>query len=159
VDAAVLVLNADLGPLHRVSIRHAVRMLFREVAVVHEAEPDRQLGVWPMPKVVRLVTYVVTKWRYSSGPAWSRPGVLDRDGRRCTYCHGPATTINHVLRVRPPTTGAAPQCQNRTPRLTVALIDRWAHRGRGAGLDQIAWASSPKAVTTRSRWIASVPSS
>jgi hypothetical protein len=65
---AVLVLNADLGPLHRVSIRHAVRMLFREVAVVHESEPDRQLGIFPMPRIVRLINYVVPKWRYSSGP-------------------------------------------------------------------------------------------
>jgi len=94
---AVLVLNADLGPLHRVSIRHAIRMLFREVAVVHEAEPDRQLGLWPMPKVVRLVTYVVTKWRYTSGPAWSRHGVLTRDGHQCAYCAGHADTIDHVL--------------------------------------------------------------
>jgi 5-methylcytosine-specific restriction endonuclease McrA len=31
----VLVLNADLGPLHRVSLRHAIRMLCREVAVDH----------------------------------------------------------------------------------------------------------------------------
>ncbi len=94
---AVLVLNADLGPLHRVSLRHAVRMLFREVAVVHEAEPDRQLGLWPMPKVVRLVTYVVTKWRYSTAPAWSRRGVLARDGHRCAYCGQHATTVDHVL--------------------------------------------------------------
>lgn len=36
MDAAVLVLNAELGPVHRVTTRHAVRMLFREVAVVHE---------------------------------------------------------------------------------------------------------------------------
>jgi 5-methylcytosine-specific restriction endonuclease McrA len=94
---AVLVLNADLGPLHRVSIRHAIRMLFREVAVVHEAEPDRRLGLWPMPKVVRLVSYVVTKWRYRSGPSWSRGGLLTRDGRRCGYCSGPATTVDHIL--------------------------------------------------------------
>lgn len=94
---AVLVLNADLGPLHRVSIRHAVRMLCREVAVVHEAEPDRHLGIFPMPKVVRLVKYVVTKWRYNSGPAWSRAGVLARDDRRCGYCGGGATTIDHVV--------------------------------------------------------------
>ena len=60
---AVLVLNADLGPLHRVSVRHAVRMLLRQVAEIHEAEPDRIIGVYPMPKVVRLVRYVVTKWR------------------------------------------------------------------------------------------------
>jgi 5-methylcytosine-specific restriction endonuclease McrA len=93
----VLVLNADLGPLGRVSLRHAVRMLFREVAEVHEAHPDRLIGVYPVPRVVRLVRYVVTKWRYSTGPGWSRPGVLNRDGRRCGYCAGPATTVDHVL--------------------------------------------------------------
>src|SRR5262249_56140191 len=77
---AVLVLNADLGPLHRVSLRHAVRMLCRQVAEVHEAEPDRLIGVWPVPRVVRLVRYVVTRWRYTGGPAWSRSGVMARDG-------------------------------------------------------------------------------
>ena len=76
----VLVINADLGPLHRVSLRHAVRMLVRQVAEIHEAEPDRLIGVYPMPTVVRLVRYVVTKWRYTRGPAWSRAGVL-RPGR------------------------------------------------------------------------------
>ncbi|HET9518453.1 MAG TPA: HNH endonuclease, partial [Actinoplanes sp.] len=94
---AVLVLNADLGPLHRVSLRHALRMLFRQVAEVHEAEPDQLIGVWPMPRVVRLVRYVVTRWRYSGGPAWSRSGVLARDRRTCAYCGGHATTIDHVL--------------------------------------------------------------
>jgi 5-methylcytosine-specific restriction endonuclease McrA len=93
----VLVINADLGPLHRVSLRHAVRMLVRQVAEVHEAEPDRLIGVYPMPTVVRLVRYIVTKWRYSTGPAWSRPGVLLRDGRRCGYCAGHATTVDHIL--------------------------------------------------------------
>ena len=67
----VLVINADLGPLHRVSLRHAVRMLVRRVADIHEAEPDRLIGVYPMPTVVRLVRYVVTRWRYTAGPAWS----------------------------------------------------------------------------------------
>jgi 5-methylcytosine-specific restriction endonuclease McrA len=93
----VLVLNADLGPLHRVSLRHAVRMLLREVAVVHEAVPDRLIGVFEMPTVVRLVTYVVTKWRHSRGPTWSRRGVLLRDGRVCAYCGGRADTIDHVV--------------------------------------------------------------
>jgi 5-methylcytosine-specific restriction endonuclease McrA len=93
----VLVLNADLGPLHRVSLKHAVRMLFRQVAEIHEAEPDRLIGVFPMPKVVRLVRYVVTRWRYTAGPAWSRSGVLVRDGRRCGYCHGAATTVDHIV--------------------------------------------------------------
>lgn len=93
----VLVLNADLNPLHRVSLRHAIRMLFRQVAEVHEAEPDRLIGVYPMPKVVRLVQYVVTRWRYTSGPAWSRPGVLARDRRTCGYCGASASTVDHVV--------------------------------------------------------------
>jgi 5-methylcytosine-specific restriction endonuclease McrA len=93
----VLVLNADLGPLHRVSLRHAIRMLCRRVAEVHESEPDIRLGIFPRPRVVRLVAYVVTRWRYSSGPAWSRPGVLARDDRRCGYCAGPASTVDHIM--------------------------------------------------------------
>ena len=94
---AVLVLNADLGPLHRVTLRHAIRMILREVAVIHEAEPDRVIGVYPLPRVVRLVSYVVTRWRFTGGPAWSRAGVHARDGRRCGYCGGEATTIDHIL--------------------------------------------------------------
>ena len=93
---SVLVLNADLGPLHRVSLRHAVRMLVRQVAEVHEAQPDRLIGVWPVPTAVRLVRYVVTRWRYTAGPAWSRAGVMVRDGRCCGYCGGPASTVDHI---------------------------------------------------------------
>lgn len=93
----VLVVNADLGPLHRVSLRHAVRMLCRRVAEIHEAEPDRLIGIYPVPKVVRLVRYVVTRWRYARGPGWSRSGVLVRDQRRCGYCGDHATTVDHVL--------------------------------------------------------------
>jgi 5-methylcytosine-specific restriction endonuclease McrA len=93
----VLVLNADLGPLGRVTVRHAVRMLLRQVAEVHEAVPDRLIGIWPVPRAVRLVRYVVTRWRYTTGPAWSRAGVLKRDGHRCAYCGAHATTVDHVL--------------------------------------------------------------
>jgi 5-methylcytosine-specific restriction endonuclease McrA len=94
---AVLVLNADLGPLHRVSLRHAIRMLCRKVAEIHEAEPDIRFGIFPKPTAVRLIHYIVTKWRYTTGPAWSRPGVMGRDNHRCGYCHGKATTIDHIL--------------------------------------------------------------
>lgn len=97
---AVLVLNADLGPLHRVSLRHAIRMLCRGVAEVHESEPDIRYGPWGMPKVVKLVRYIVTKWRYTAGPSWSRAGVLRRDGFTCGYCgsHN-GHTVDHVIPV------------------------------------------------------------
>lgn len=116
----VLVLNADFGPLHRVSLRHAIRMLFREVAVVHEAQPDARIGVYPIPTVVRLVSYVVTRWRHSRGPAWSRPGVLARDGRHCGYCGKTASTIDHVL---PRSRGGANSWEN-----TVAACGRCNNR-------------------------------
>jgi 5-methylcytosine-specific restriction endonuclease McrA len=93
----VLVLNADMQPLHRVSLRHAVRMLVRQVAEVHDAAPDRLIGIFPMPLAVRLVRYVYTKWRHTNGPAWSRRGVLARDGRRCGYCTKAATTVDHIV--------------------------------------------------------------
>ena len=93
----VLVLNADLGPLHRVSLKHAVRMLVRQVAEVHEAVPDRQIGIFPVPRAVRLLRYVVTRWRFGVGPAWSRAGVLARDGRRCAYCGAAASTVDHIV--------------------------------------------------------------
>lgn len=96
MSATVLVLNADLGPLHRVTFKHAIRMLFRQIAEVHEAVPDQRVGVWPMPTTVRLVRYVVPRWRYTAGPRWSRTGVLRRDGHRCAYCGGHAATVDHV---------------------------------------------------------------
>jgi 5-methylcytosine-specific restriction endonuclease McrA len=72
-------------------------MICRKVAEVHESEPDSTISIFPLPRVVRLVGYVVNKWRYTSGPAWSRPGVMARDGHRCMYCDAPAGTIDHVL--------------------------------------------------------------
>lgn len=98
---AVTLLNASYEPLARVSFQHAVKMLFREVAVVEEADthPDgaeRRIGPHPWPRVIRLVRYVATKWLYRPA-AWSRQGVLVRDRHCCGYCGGRATTIDHIL--------------------------------------------------------------
>jgi 5-methylcytosine-specific restriction endonuclease McrA len=92
----VLVLNAGMEPLHTVSVPHAVRMLVRRVAEVHESHGDSMIGHFPLPKVVRLVRYVVMKWRHNRPPRWSRRGVLRRDGHRCAYCGKPADTVDHV---------------------------------------------------------------
>lgn len=95
---SVLVINVDLGPLHRVSLRHAIRMLCRRVAEVHESEPDiRYAPFGGLPKVIKLVRYVYAKWRHTSGPSWSRRGILARDNRKCGYCGvSGAYTIDHV---------------------------------------------------------------
>jgi hypothetical protein len=94
---AVLVLNAGYERLHYVSLRHAIRMLYRNVAVVEEVADGRAIGPWQRPAVVRLVRYVQMRWRMRAVPAWSRKGMLKRDGYCCAYCGGVATTVDHVL--------------------------------------------------------------
>lgn len=92
----VTLLNASYEPLGKVSFKHAVRMLFREVATVEEGLDEKMIGPHPWPRVIRLVRYVATKWLYRPAP-WTRRGVLVRDGHRCTYCCARATTVDHVL--------------------------------------------------------------
>jgi hypothetical protein len=93
----VTVLNADLTVLHTVSLNHAVRMIVRGVAEVHEAA-DEFIGVFIRPISVRLLKYVVTTWRYQRQPKWSKSGVLRRDGYLCAFCgSGKATTIDHII--------------------------------------------------------------
>jgi 5-methylcytosine-specific restriction endonuclease McrA len=96
---SVIVLNASYEPLHTVSIPHAIRMLVREVAVVEEAHGSRTIGPFPVPRVLRLVRYVVTHWRYAAGRVkYSKQGVLRRDKFRCAYCgRTGADTMDHVL--------------------------------------------------------------
>lgn len=96
--ADVLVLNAGYEPLHRVSLKHAIHMLVREVAVVEESVDGRSFGPFPFPRVLRLVRYVAMRWRYRHGarPVCTKDGVKQRDGR-CAYCGGRAETVDHVL--------------------------------------------------------------
>ncbi|HKN53189.1 MAG TPA: HNH endonuclease [Amycolatopsis sp.] len=103
----VLVLNASYEPLQTVSVPHAIRMLVRNVAEIHESENGATFGVFPRPRIVRLLRYVVMKWRYTGAPRWSRRGVLQRDGHKCAYCGRHATTVDHVT---PISRGGARTC-------------------------------------------------
>ncbi|MCF4121419.1 HNH endonuclease [Antribacter sp. KLBMP9083] len=96
--ADVLILNAGYEPLHRVSVRHAIHMLVREVAVVEEAVDGATFGPFPLPRVLRLVRYVAMRWLYKTNgaPACTKLGVKRRDGA-CVYCGGSAETVDHVL--------------------------------------------------------------
>ncbi|WP_402464153.1 HNH endonuclease [Isoptericola aurantiacus] len=96
--ADVLVLNAGYEPLHRVSMKHAITMLVREVAVVEESVEGVQFGPFPLPRVLRLVRYVTMRWLYRGGgrPPVTKEGVKRRDGE-CAYCGGPAQTVDHVV--------------------------------------------------------------
>jgi len=92
----IVLLNASYEPLGRVTFQHAVRMLFRQVALVEEQHGDRMIGPHPWPRVIRLVRYVAAHWLHRPA-GWSRNGVLVRDRHTCVYCGRHATTIDHVL--------------------------------------------------------------
>lgn len=105
--STVIVLNASYEELHRVSVKKAITMLVREVAVIEEAIPGATFGPFPMPAVLRLVRYVKTAWLYrrkvpSGGvvvngakDTWTRvdpqagysfEAVKRRDHDQCAYC-------------------------------------------------------------------------
>lgn len=116
---AVIVLNATHEPLHVVSVKHAVNMLWRGVATVVEEGPE-MFGPIPLPKVLVLVRYVKESWKYlrrTTGRARTEGGVkvtwetysapdatyslealIRRDHGQCAYCGQPgADTMDHVL--------------------------------------------------------------
>lgn len=92
----VLVLNAGYEPLHRVSIKHAIKMLVREVAVIEQAHEEETFGIFPVPLVLRLVRYVKLTWRKNS-PRFSKKKLFQRDNSTCAYCDKPATTVDHII--------------------------------------------------------------
>lgn len=95
MDGYVLVLNASYEPLQRVSLQHAIKMLVREVAVVEE-EAGGTFGPFPVPKVLRLVRYVVTRWMHRRSNLCTKSAIKARD-KVCAYCGGRAETVDHVL--------------------------------------------------------------
>jgi 5-methylcytosine-specific restriction endonuclease McrA len=94
-DAYVLVLNASYEPLQRVSMRHAIKMLVREVAVIEE-EAGGSFGPFPKPKVLRLVRYVVTRWMHRRSNLCTKSAIKARD-KMCAYCGGRAETVDHIV--------------------------------------------------------------
>ena len=96
----VIVFNAGgQQVLHRVSLKHAISMLYRQVARVREAVPGQRFGPYPRPRSLELVTYVYTRWVYAATGRLpcTLTNVLRRDGFRCGYCGGPADTRDHVI--------------------------------------------------------------
>jgi len=129
----VLVLNAGFEPLHHVSIQHAVKMLLRGVAEVHEADEDSMFGPFPRPRVLRLVRYVKMAWRYrrTGRIVFSREGVKVRDGYRCVYCGKPGDTIDHVV---PQSRGGATSWTN-----CVTACRRCNQRKADRSLAELGW--------------------
>jgi hypothetical protein len=91
----VLVLNAGYEPHDRVTVKHAIRMIVRQVAVIEEAIEDKMFGPFPVPKVLRLVRYIRIP-RKGKGPRYSKRRLMERDRHSCAYCGKFANTVDHV---------------------------------------------------------------
>ena len=83
----VLLLNASYEPLGVVTLPRAIRLMLRE-----RVEPacDECVAIASahstiqVPRVLRLKIYRNVPHRHT--PAWSRRGMLARDGYACAYC-------------------------------------------------------------------------
>jgi hypothetical protein len=95
MSASVLIINAGHEPMRRVSVKKAIQMVLREVAVIHEEVEGQYFGGIPVPVVVRLVRYIKMGWR-SGTPKYSKKRLFQRDNRKCAYCPRDASTVDHV---------------------------------------------------------------
>jgi len=93
-----LVLNAGYEPLTVVSFRRALVLVLAGKATVVAQGGTPVVGgsiTLPRPSVILLARYV--RAPHGRTAPVSRRGVLRRDGHRCAYCSGHATTVDHVL--------------------------------------------------------------
>jgi 5-methylcytosine-specific restriction endonuclease McrA len=94
-----LVLNAGYEPLSVVSFRRALVLVMNGRAQIVESDAEHPVrsadNSYDRPSVIVLTRYV--KMPHNRHIPVSRRGVLRRDGQRCAYCLGHASTIDHVI--------------------------------------------------------------
>ncbi|QPP08835.1 HNH endonuclease [Streptomyces bathyalis] len=94
----VLVLNASYEPLGVVPLRRALILVLNDKAISIEesgALMHSATRVIPAPSVVRLKRFVRVPFR-GTVPL-TRRALFARDGGRCAYCGGIATSVDHVI--------------------------------------------------------------
>ena len=127
-----LVLNASYEPLCVVSGRRAVVLLLTDKAVPL-AEGDAVLhsarSSVRVPAVVRLTHFVRVPYR-TTVPL-TRKAVFARDGGRCVYCDGPATSLDHVV---PKSRGGPHSWDN-----VVSACGRCNHVKADRGIAELGW--------------------
>ena len=95
----VLVLDKHGTNHQHVSVRHAIGMLFREVAEYVDADHTRRVGPYPWPLILRLKEYVRNAARYipSGEQPYSKRALTILHEGRCAYCDEPgANTVDHI---------------------------------------------------------------
>ncbi|MEY4458087.1 MAG: hypothetical protein RIS25_680 [Actinomycetota bacterium] len=106
-----LILNAGYEPLAVVSDRRAIVLVMSGKASVLAGDAGHPVyGIattWERPSVIILARYV--RVPMTKGVPLTRRGVLRRDGFRCAYCNGSATSVDHV---QPKSRGGADSWDN-----------------------------------------------
>ncbi len=132
LTTVTLLLNATYEPLCVVSSRRAVVLILaaKAVAVQDTGEAMHSATtVVAIPAVVRLTRYV--RVPFQAHAPLSRKGVFARDGGRCAYCAGTATSIDHVI---PRSRGGAHTWDN-----VVAACRRCNHIKADRTLAELGW--------------------
>ena len=85
---SVEVLNSSYTRLGSTRLKRAMALVVRGDAVIEESDPLREVRAerdsFPWPLVIRLLRYV--KVNLQEAPvAWSKSGVMKRDGFSCSY--------------------------------------------------------------------------
>lgn len=96
--ARTLMLNVNWEPLHILDARRALVLVLMDKAEVVENSNSvvhSQHLKMNLPSIVRLQRYVSPPRRGRSIPL-TRRTVVARDGGKCAYCGGIATTIDHI---------------------------------------------------------------
>ncbi len=130
--AHALVLNATYEPLCVVSSRRAIVLVLGGKAVAVEATEEQVHSArltLHVPVVVRLTRFVRVPYR--PHVPLTRRAVFARDGGRCVYCSGPATSIDHVV---PRSRGGEHVWEN-----VVSCCRRCNHAKADRGLVELGW--------------------
>ena len=98
----VMVLNASYETLGDTKVARALALVSSGKAVVEEAVEDMFIhsvgGLKiPLPKVIRLLTYINVPFHYAE-EYWSKSGVLRRDKNKCVFCGRSSKnmTVDHL---------------------------------------------------------------
>ena len=137
-----LVLNASYEPLCVVSARRALVLVLNDKAVAVEhsgAVMHSARCTMPLPAVVRLTRFVRVPYR--TGIPLTRRAIFARDGGRCVYCGGVATSVDHVI---PRSRGGQHVWEN-----VVAACRRCNHTKSDRHISELGWGirPSPRAPT------------
>ena len=140
-----LVLNATYEPLCVVPARRALLLVIKQKAIAVE-DSDFVMHsaalAFAAPSVVRLTRFVRIPYR---GPVpLTRRAVFARDGGRCVYCGGVATSIDHVV---PRSRGGRHEWGN-----VVSACRRCNHVKADRTVSDLGWRMQPPREPTGTAW-------